>query len=384
MSEETDKEDGEEEKAKELENLKEALDKSSGLNRNLLLFFLTNMFYILIVAASTTDRQLLDPNGAIKLPLLGVDIRLFAFYGIAPILVLAFHHNILFNLLAHARKLHAWDDERKKIGGNTLTLYPFLYNHLVEFRRDGSTGSVNSFLLRTSIFLSYGLLPFYILFSIQWRFSAYHSLGMAIWHFIALVADGFLLLLFWPRMGEINKELLKEEYDGFFKMLKWHWSEGYIRNRNATSTTYPAFFFRSFILVGFFNFLLIVLFFSNMLPQALEPLMPRLKLVEQTLVASPPSDAILNAYIMTGKDLEEAWLKHARGLDLRGRDLRFSDFSKSDLRNADLREANLQGVILRDAKLAKAKLQGVNLDGAQLQGANLSGAQLQGANLLVV
>jgi uncharacterized protein YjbI with pentapeptide repeats len=108
----------------------------------------------------------------------------------------------------------------------------------------------------------------------------------------------------------------------------------------------------------------------------IELIIPRLVLPEKTLVALPPSDAIIQRYLAMEKSEDDAWADFARGLNLRGRDLKFAIFYNSNLQKADLIEAKLHGAFLWGARL-----QGVNLYGAKLQGAHLSGAQLQGANL---
>jgi uncharacterized protein YjbI with pentapeptide repeats len=113
---------------------------------------------------------------------------------------------------------------------------------------------------------------------------------------------------------------------------------------------------------------------------------PRLVLKDEVLVESPPSDVILHAYMMKEKSEEDAWLKHAKGLALKGRDLMLADLSgvnlmKADLADADLRGADLSDADLQDAKLSRADLQDAYLEGADLQDAYMIGADLHGANL---
>jgi hypothetical protein len=52
-----------------LKGLKEALDESSRHNRRLLLFFLLFLVYALVTVTSTTDLQLLIPDGKVSLKL---------------------------------------------------------------------------------------------------------------------------------------------------------------------------------------------------------------------------------------------------------------------------------------------------------------------------
>ncbi len=121
-----------------------------------------------------------------------------------------------------------------------------------------------------------------------------------------------------------------------------------------------------------------------------------LVLREMILVEEPPPPELLAAYKVKDQDLEQAWIEHAKGIDLRGRDLRHADFSKSTLYDADFRGANLTRADLSEAKLPNAKfevyvrddgtrtptlLTGAYLESANLRGANLSEAVLHRANL---
>lgn len=201
----------------DLEKVKDALDRSSGLNRNLLLTFFPAMFYILIVAASTTDRQLLVPDSVIKLPILGVEINLFYFFAVAPALVVVFHFDLLFNLVNHSRKLHAWATQRTE----APTLFPFLFNNLVDYRER----SASRYLLKITLWSAYFFLPYFTLLFILWRFAAYHSLPMSAWHLISLCLDAVLLFFYWPRAD--REPLLGKEHDRFWRMFTWHLKKGY-------------------------------------------------------------------------------------------------------------------------------------------------------------
>ena len=98
-------------------DLNEAVNSSSALNRNLGLFFVSFIMYLMVTVASTTDLMLLLPDSKVHLPLLNIEIGLFTFYGICPYLVLFMHLNLLLNLNRHSEKLRAWKtkfNEQKK------------------------------------------------------------------------------------------------------------------------------------------------------------------------------------------------------------------------------------------------------------------------------
>ncbi|MBF0273661.1 MAG: hypothetical protein HQK84_00350 [Nitrospinae bacterium] len=207
---------------KERIELKEALGRSSAINRNLLLFFLPTMFYVLIIITSTTDYMLLVPNSGVKLPLLNVEINLFAFYIASPILVLVFHYNLLYNLIIHAKKLHKWYEYQQE----DPTLDPFLYNWIYEERKFTFTRSM----LMLLIWLAYYFLPFFTLIFLQWRFSDYQNNDMTLLHFFSCMVDALIIFFCWPKL--LNYKLLEKELWKLFRTLQNRqalWSQTYTR-----------------------------------------------------------------------------------------------------------------------------------------------------------
>lgn len=87
--------------------LREALDKSSKVNRSLGLSFVALMFYILLIIASTTDLMLFLPDEKVNLPIVDVELPLKGFYAVTPFLVLIFHFNLLINLYHHRKRFIA-------------------------------------------------------------------------------------------------------------------------------------------------------------------------------------------------------------------------------------------------------------------------------------
>jgi len=101
-------------------------------------------------------------------------------------------------------------------------------------------------------------------------------------------------------------------------------------------------------------------------------------------------------YLQQRKTENDAWRKHAKGVDLQERDLRGADFSYSNFYNANLQGANLDFATLSRANFQGASLQpftkpdgteistslrGVDLSYADLRAADLSKAELQGADI---
>jgi hypothetical protein len=83
--------------------LKAALDSSSDKNRNFLIAFLLVEFYLMIAVLGTSDLELFLAEALFTFPFIKLDVPLEAFYVVAPLVLLAFHFNLMFNLLEHTR-----------------------------------------------------------------------------------------------------------------------------------------------------------------------------------------------------------------------------------------------------------------------------------------
>ena len=91
-------------------DLLKAVNEASGKAFALWITFLTVGTYLAISIGTTTDLQLLLA-GPVKLPLLGVDLPLFAFYGFAPPLFIVLHLYVLMQLYLLVRLLRRFDDD---------------------------------------------------------------------------------------------------------------------------------------------------------------------------------------------------------------------------------------------------------------------------------
>jgi uncharacterized protein YjbI with pentapeptide repeats len=374
----------EEDKTSGLGDLKTILDESSKHNRNILVFFILFFIYIVITVATTTDRQLLLPGSTVHLPLLNVEIPLFGIYIVTPFLAVALHFNVLFNLFEHSRKLHEW--HRRVDDDDTLFHFPFMFNYI--FSDKG--GRFNLIILKTIIWGIYGFLPLLSLLFIQLRFSEYHSLPMTVWHAAIFFFDVTILLMYWHK--SMAPELFDKEREILTDIVAFHFERGFL---GLISTW-------TLVCVAALNLIVMVLLATSNISKSYfndrKFLIPHLELAEEVLVASPPSDTIIQRYLaMSGKSEEDAWMDFAHGSKLKGRDLSFANFNKSNLMQANMEDANLQGANLKKAYLkganllranlketylTSAKLHGANLEDAKLQGASLRNTELQGAYLL--
>ena len=94
-------------------DLLKAVNEASGKAFALWITFLTVGIYLAIAIGTTTHLQLLLA-GPVKLPLLGVDMPLFAFYGVAPPMFVVLHLYVLMQLYILARLLRLFDDQLRR------------------------------------------------------------------------------------------------------------------------------------------------------------------------------------------------------------------------------------------------------------------------------
>lgn len=338
-----------------------AFNNSSVENTRNSLFFIFILFYILVIVVSTTDVQLLLPNSTVTLPVLGIDIPLVEFYIFIPFLILVFHFNLLFNFHQHSKKVYLYQSIEQDVNGRTI--YPFALNYAIN-----SPSTFNQRFLKLIIWLIIFVFPLFLLILVQWQFSAYHSLLITTWHFVVLLLDALVLsgtwyLIFQPEiLPEEEIEIPKTHLKDLLKKIRFSW----------TATI--------FLLVGLFNY--VTLFTFKMTSgEFVKDLLPHLDISHATLIASPPSDEIIQRYLAQGKSKEEAYRDFAGGIDLSGRDLRYYNFSGAYLVNITLDDADLRGANLFNADLNGAMLSRTNLGNANLNNVTLNFALMDSCNL---
>lgn len=337
-----------------------AFNNSSVENTRNSLFFIFILFYILVIIVSTTDVQLLLPNSTVTLPVLGIDIPLVEFYVFVPFLILVFHFNLLFNFHQHSKKAYLYQSVEHDVNGRTI--YPFALNYVIN-----SPSTANQRFLKFIIWLITFVFPLFLLILVQWQFSAYHHLLVTTWHFAVLFLDAMVLAGSWYHIFE--PEILPEDesetasfrLQDFLKKIRFSW----------TATI--------FLLIGLFNY--VSLFTFKMTSgELVKHLLPHLDVSHAALIASPPSDEIIQRYLAQGKTKEEAYRDFAGGIDLSGRDLRYYNFSDAYLVNITLDDADLRGANLFNADLNGAMLSRTNLENANLNNVTLNFALMDSCN----
>src|SRR5215831_12232170 len=147
-------------------DLRKAANEASGKAFALWITFLTVRTYLAIAIGTTTHLQLLLA-GPVKLPLLGVDLPLFAFYGFAPPLFVVPHLYVLMQLYLLARLLRLFDDELqsarmleqdRRIARGQLDKFVFT-QYLIGAPQDGAV----LWVLRAVVWLSFVVGPVLLL-----------------------------------------------------------------------------------------------------------------------------------------------------------------------------------------------------------------------------
>lgn len=447
------------------DKLRAAVDEASRFVVNRYTSFLLISVYLAITIGTTTDEHLLKESN-LHLPWLDVGLPIVPFYWVMPLFYLVVHLHLMLQLAILSIKLGQLQRELVKLPPVQQEMlrglvHPFSFNHMI--LRSAKSRSVRA-LLVAGEWLTFVILPLVILGWVQRQFLPYHSEGMTWWHRGCLLADLVALWMYWPailkplRDGQVGRSLLRR----VIRAVRWVVGIGVAAGLSVlivafslfvmaiprwkddpiTFRTTDRFFQRSDDLK---------IYAPQWLKTDWSPLqgiasslewqekeeIPRridnwtawfewklhrsMMVRNRTLVAAEPSSELLGGYVAGGKDYDEQWLKHVKGLDLRGRELRYADFTLSRLPKANFRprweltddefiqssetsigrRTDLRGAVFRNAKLedasliwarmeeidlssaelVKGDLRRASLDYAMLVATNLSSAKLCGAKL---
>ncbi len=393
-------------KADDLEAIKKAVDDAAPVGGGLWLSYLFVLFYLAVAAGAVTHADLFFEK-AVKLPFLGIELPLFAFFFLAPILFLVVHAYTLVHLVMltdKAKRFHQalHDPERNVTDEARENLqWQLPSNIFVQFLAGPPKVRASLFgsLLRGIAWTTLVVAPVLLLLMMQIQFLPYHSRFVTWTLRVALAIDLALIWRLWWR-----RILSGREIDGGRRLAAWAWpplglalSLGVVFFSAKVATFpgewqeelpswrilpakdewgnpatekdargHPRKAFRDWVVnaqrVSLHDWLF------NAAP---DPITRRRLPFSSTLVLPG-----LNVYEGLGIDDPEKAKWHDFVFRARGRDLRGAIFYLVSLRKVDLTGAQLQG-----ASLEFAQLQGASLDDAQLQGATLVEASLQGASL---
>ena len=406
---------------------KQALDASAPRLRNLFIFVQVFLLYVVVSIFGVDDRDLLDPNSMVPLPLLNISVPTFYFFLLAPVLVALLHINLLLHHQAYANKLRLWRISNPRAQLDQLAPNFFDIAFLTQGRLQ--RGFVRLFLW----LLLYLGPPAALCLALFW-FADYQN------PWVTTFGHGVLLLIcsaasayFSWRQDHANKKLRGSLFwalavlSGLFSLIGIYLfvSFWFFNHQNPLLTLA----YISLLTIGggvsvylpwseicagstlqnFLRWLQALLICAVPLVGAyLVALVISLTWIsyecsdpwfESNLLYQPNIDApsfiyqkLDSATIDLAKAYEsntsrgELIKNYSQPLDLRKRSLRYANLSSSflprvRLTDADLAGANLIQASLQGAELGEAQLQGAYLSRAQLQGGTLWQAQLQGANL---
>jgi uncharacterized protein YjbI with pentapeptide repeats len=424
-------------KADDLEAIKKAVDDAAAVGGGLWLSYLFVLFYLvyLAIAAGAVTHEDLFFEKPVKLPFLGVELPLLAFFFLAPILFIIVHAYTLVHLVMltektkrYHRALH--DSERNVTQAERENLqWQLPSNIFVQFL--AGPGDIREswfgWLLRAIARITLVIAPVLLLLLIQIQFLPFHSIFITWTHRVVLVID--LILVWWLWRKILSRRGSDGGSDEFWiwpalgapltlGIILFSWAEATFPGEWQDNLPNHSAFWLPFPKPDRELVTLNRLVFQSdvdlttrrrWLPLSNTLVLPGLNVYEGLGIDDPDKvkwhDFVFRA---RGRDLSGALIEDAvlQKVDFEGANLQGANFFRSQLQGASLVRAKLQnanflfsqlqGAVFHQAQLqgatlqavqgkgadfATAQLQGANLEGADLKGASLAGAQLQGATL---
>jgi uncharacterized protein YjbI with pentapeptide repeats len=384
--------------ADDLRVIKQAVGDAASVGGAQWFTYLGVLFYLAIAAGAVTHADLFFEN-RVKLPFLGVELSLFAFFVIAPILVLVVHAYALVHLVMLTDKVKRFHHAlHEQIGERTYL--PKEESKSRQAIRDALRRQLPSnifvrFLagpapldLRDKFFcrlleaigwVTLVVLPVFVLLLMQVQFLPYHSRPVTWTHRVAVALDLGLVSSLW------SKVLSGREADDFPRPLGSWPAFTFVVGAFAflfswTLATFPGEWLEDF-LARFDKTGLVISFHDSAFNSAVDETTRHRFPFSSTLVLTG-----LNIYeglkIDDPKKAEwQEFVFRVRGRDLKGAIFDFATLPKVDFEGSQLQGASLNFARLEDASFVDTRLQGASLGFAQLQGASFNAARLEGAIL---
>jgi uncharacterized protein YjbI with pentapeptide repeats len=420
----------------DVEALEKSLNDSATRVSTIWISFLIFALYLLAAATTVTHRQLLLAE-PVKLPVLSIELPLWGFFFLAPILFVIFHVYVLLQVLLLGRTAAAYNEAldravrpppsnaamRQRLA-NTLFAQIFAGSPR---ERDGWLG----WLLKAMAWITLAIAPILILLTFQFAFLPYHS-HVATWtHRLLILMELAAVFLLWPLALDTMRDFSRQKITNGFqrlvllsKALATFFMRPFVARKGIWNSAPPRRrphrnFYRlgqsAFPAISVLLFVVVCLSFAtfpgephvNLItgqpPFAVQCdrwiqrkfqrldlrfdrlLLPGVQVVDDeklAKIAKATSDRKLPPWlgerlrIFRDRDFNCSELPSA---DLRGVDLSGAQMSGALLFFADLQRADLSRVLLRDAFLNGVQLQSALLYETQLQRTALRGARLQGS-----
>jgi hypothetical protein len=199
--------------AHDLDALRKTVEDAAAVSAGFWLSYLFVLFYIAIAAGAVTHKDLLLEN-PVKLPFLGVELPLVAFFFLAPILFIVSHAYTLVHFVMLGAKVGVFDAElRAQLGdapetreGLRRQLPSNIFVQFLAGPRDIRKGALG-LILRAIAWISLVIGPVLLLLLIQAQFLPYHLEWVTWVQRAAVVADVILLWLLWPAVLNRRSEI---------------------------------------------------------------------------------------------------------------------------------------------------------------------------------
>jgi hypothetical protein len=204
-------------KADDLEAIKTAVDDAASVGGGLWLSYLFVLFYLAVAAGAVTHTDLFFEK-PVKLPFLGIELPLVAFFAVAPILFVIVHaytfvhlvfltdkvkhyQRTLYKQIGDATGLAKEESEKRKTirDGLRRQLPSNIFIQFLAGPRDLRRGRFG-FLLRAIAWITLVLAPILLLLLIQIQFLPFHSLLIVWIQRLVLAADLALIWRLWDRV----------------------------------------------------------------------------------------------------------------------------------------------------------------------------------------
>lgn len=391
----------------DVDALERSLNDSATRVSTIWVTFLIFGLYLIIATGVVTHRQLLleDP---VKLPVLNIDLPLYGYFVVAPLIFILLHAYVLLQVLLLARTAKAYNDAVDRAitsPAKNASIRQRLANTIFAQIFAGAPRERTGTLGRLLRLLAWGTLvviPFLVLTTFQLKFLAYHSHHVTWFHRILILIELSSVVIIWPAILDAEKDVSAR---GTVQIAAFTLILGYL------VMSFPVISFPGEPLLKFLGSDVsqsgdcerLVSFSERFdhLELSREDFVDDKKLqeIEVTSAAKGFADhegertrnfrhRDLSCANFQFADLRRVDLTGAQlfGTSFRSAELQGAALGDSHLSGSDLREARLQGASLTAANASgvdfqDAQLQGAALDGAMLQGSRFVAAQLQGASL---
>ena len=193
--------------------LERSLNDSATRVSTIWVSFLIFALYLVVSAGTVTHRQLLleDP---VKLPVLNIDLPLYGFFFLAPILFVIFHVYVLLQVLLLGRTAAAYNkavDKAVKPPTQNALVRQRLANTLFAQIFAGSPrerGGSLGLLLKAMAWVTLAFAPVLVLFVFQFKFLPYHSHFVTWTHRILIFMELATVFMLWPLVLDPQKDIV--------------------------------------------------------------------------------------------------------------------------------------------------------------------------------